>query len=69
MANQTTAKTKSIQRFGTFIGSIFFGIVAYTTLTGELQTMINFAGTLNEIGFFIMASLLSVTLAIVTCVE
>ena len=72
MVNQKTTeikKTTSFKRFTYLLGTIFSGIIAYTTLTGDLQNHIHFAGTLNEIGFFIMASILSGLMAILTCVE
>ena len=68
--NQTNPKkATSLKRFTYLLGTIFFGIIAYTTITGDLQNYIHFAGNLNEIGFFIMASMLSAMMAILTCVE
>ena len=71
MSNQTqpSAKVKSFQRFGYLLATITCGILAYTTLTGDLQKHIHFAGIPNEIGFFIMASMLTVISAICTCSE
>ena len=72
MVNQKTSeikKTTSFKRITYLLGTIFSGIIAYTTLTGDLQNHIHFAGTLNEIGFFIMASMLFVLMGILTCVE
>lgn len=71
MSNQTTekAKTTPIQRFGYLLSTIVCGILSYTTLTGDLQQHIHFAGVANEIGFFCMGSLLTVICAILTCSE
>jgi hypothetical protein len=69
MSNQTSAKVKSIKRFGNLLATVFFGILSYTTLTGDLQNHIHFAGVANEIGFFLMGSLLTVICAILTCSE
>ena len=69
MSNQTSAKTTSIKRFGYLLSTIACGILSYTTLTGDLQNHIHFAGVLNEIGFFIMGSMLTVFCAILTCSE
>jgi hypothetical protein len=68
-SKQTSAKIKSLQRFGYLLSTIVCGILAYTTLTGDLQNHIHFAGIPNEIGFFIMASMLTVISAICTCTE
>jgi len=68
MTNQSP-QTKPIKRFGYLLATILCGFIAYSTLTGTLQNHIHFAGTLNEIGFFIMACILTVISAILTCVE
>jgi hypothetical protein len=67
MTNQS--KIKSFKRLGYLIGTISCGILSYNTLTGDLQNHIHFAGTLNEIGFFMMGSLLTIIFAIMTCSE
>ena len=61
--------TNQLKRFGSLISTIFFGIVSYTVLTGELQEQIHFAGVLNEIGFFTMTSFLTIISAIYTCAD
>jgi hypothetical protein len=65
----TIQTTKSIKRFGYLLATFLCAIITYTTLTGDLQSHIHFAGTLNEIGFFMMSSVLTVIFAILTCVE
>jgi hypothetical protein len=61
--------TNQLKRLCSLISIIFFGIISYTLLTGELQEHIHFTGVLNEIGFFIMTSLLTIISAIYTCVD
>lgn len=67
--SQKVKKTTSLQRFGYLLGTFFFGIVTWTTGTGELQNHIHFAGIANEIGFFVMGSMLTGIFAIMTCSE
>lgn len=43
-------------------------VIAYMTINGSIQSYFKFAGTLNEIGFFIMATLLG-TLGLFTSFE
>jgi len=69
MTNQSQTNNKSLKRLGYLIGTISCGIISYNTLTGDLQNHIHFAGTLNEIGFFVMGSLLTIIFAIMTCSE
>jgi hypothetical protein len=69
MSNQTKTTTTPIKRFGYLLGTFTAGILSYTTLTGDLQNHIHFAGVLNEIGFFIMGCMLTVICAICTCTE
>jgi hypothetical protein len=72
MVNQNQskiAKTTSFKRFAYLLGTIFFGIISYTTISGDIQNHIHFSGILNEIGFFVMVSMLSVLMAILTCIE
>jgi len=65
----TTSTTKSFKRFGYLLATFFFAILTYITLTGELQKIIHFTGTLNEIGFFVLASTLTVICAFITVAE
>jgi polyferredoxin len=65
----TSSKTKSLNRLGFFLSTLFFGFVSYSTLTGELQSMIHFAGVLNEIGFFMASSTLTLIFATLTCID
>jgi hypothetical protein len=67
--NQKETKTTIFQRATYLLGTIFTGIVSYTTLTGDLQTVIHFAGILNEIGFFMMGSFLTLIFAYLTVSE
>jgi hypothetical protein len=62
-------KTTTFNRAKYLLGTIFFGIVSYTTLTGDLQNVIHFAGTLNEIGFFLMGSMLTLICGYLTIAE
>ena len=62
-------KTTTFNRDKYLLGTIFFGIVSYTTLTGDLQNIIHFAGTLNEIGFFLMGSMLTLIYGYLTIAE
>ncbi len=64
-----TKKTSTFNRAKYFLATIFCGIISYTTLTGDLQNVIHFAGTLNEIGFFMMGSLLTLICAYLTISE
>lgn len=68
MTSQTNT-TKSFKRFGYLLATIVTGILTYNTMTGDLQNHIHFAGVANEIGFFMMGSLLTVIFAILTCTE
>lgn len=68
MSNQTNT-SKSLKRFGYLLATVVTGILTYTTMTGDLQNHIHFAGVANEIGFFMMGSLLTVIFAIMTCTE
>ena len=61
--------TTTFKRAQYLFGTIFFGIVSYTTLTGDLQNVIHFAGTLNEIGFFLMGSMLTLICGYLTIAE
>jgi hypothetical protein len=72
MTNQSqtkTEKTSTFKRAKYLLGTIVSGIVTYTTLTGDLQKVIHFAGTANEIGFFFMGSLLTMIFAYLTISE
>jgi hypothetical protein len=61
--------TTTFKRAKYFLATIFCGIVSYTTLTGDLQNVIHFAGTLNEIGFFLMGSMLTLICGYLTIAE
>ena len=72
MDNQKQTKTEKTTTFNRaiyFLATIFCGIVSYTTLTGDLQNVIHFAGILNEIGFFMMGSFLTLICAYLTIAE
>ncbi len=43
---------------GHLILSVVSFIIAYMTITGTIQSYIHFADVLNEIGFFVMVSML-----------
>jgi hypothetical protein len=62
-------KTTTFTRAKYLLGTIVSGIVSYTTLTGDLQKVIHFAGTLNEIGFFLMGSMLTLIFGYLTISE
>ena len=62
-------KTTTFKRATYLVGTIFFGIVTYTTATGDLQNHIHFAGIANEIGFFFFGSMLTVGCAYLTIAE
>jgi hypothetical protein len=66
---KTLSNTKSLQRFGNFLLTLFFGIVSYTTLTGDLQNLIHFAGSLNEMVFFCLTSTISLVFATLTLID
>ena len=68
--NQTKMeKTSTFKRAKYLLGFILSGIITYTTLTGDLQNVIHFAGILNEIGFFFMGSILTLILGYLTIAE
>ena len=67
--NQKETKTTTFQRATYLLATIISGIVSYTTLTGDLQNVIHFAGILNEIGFFMMGSFLTLICAYLTIAE
>jgi hypothetical protein len=46
--------------FGHFVLSVISFIIAYMTITGTIQNYIKFASVLNEIGFFVISSMLGV---------
>jgi hypothetical protein len=70
MTNQNQMENPStLKRAKYLLATIVSGIITYTTLTGDLQNVIHFAGVANEIGFFLMGSLLTLICGYLTIAE
>jgi hypothetical protein len=62
-------KTSTLKRTGSLIATFIFAFVSYSMMQGTLQNHIEFAGTLNEIGFTLMAMMLTAIFAHQTVTE
>lgn len=56
-----------LKRFLCFALSFCFGLITYWTFTGDLQTYVYFPGLLNEIGFFSMGCLCTISSLMMAC--
>jgi len=56
----------SLKRLGNLIATIFFGWVSLSTIQGNLQETIHFAGIANEIGFFLCTTILTTVFGFLT---
>jgi hypothetical protein len=49
--------------FGYLLGTLVAGFISWSTLTGDIQKHIHFAGTANEIGFFACSGFITICCA------